>query len=46
MVAITSLSGDEAMRRGKEAGVDGYIVKLDREKILAEIEKHLLRGTI
>lgn len=43
VVAITSLSGEEAERRGREAGVDGYLVKLDREKILAEVEKLLLR---
>lgn len=41
VVAITSLSGDEAVRRGKEAGVDGYLVKLDREKILSEVERLL-----
>jgi two-component system chemotaxis sensor kinase CheA len=46
VVAITSLSSEDAVRRGKEAGVNGYIVKLDREKILAEVEKHLLRGKI
>ncbi|MEK7393973.1 MAG: chemotaxis protein CheW [Fibrobacterota bacterium] len=44
VIAITSLSGEEAVRKGKEAGVDGYLVKLDREKILAEVEKFLLRG--
>jgi len=43
VVAITSLSGEDAERRGREAGVDGYLVKLDREKILAEVEKLLLR---
>ena len=46
VIAITSLSSDDAIRRGKEAGVNGYLVKLDREKILAEIEKYLLRGRI
>jgi two-component system chemotaxis sensor kinase CheA len=46
VVAITSLSGEEAERRGREAGVDGYLVKLDREKILAEVEKLLLRRGI
>jgi two-component system, chemotaxis family, sensor kinase CheA len=46
VVAITSLSSEDAVRRGREAGVNGYLVKLDREKILAEIEKHLLRGNL
>ncbi|MEN9353079.1 MAG: hypothetical protein RL318_404 [Fibrobacterota bacterium] len=38
IIAITSLSGDDAVRRGMEAGVDRYIVKLDREKIIQTIE--------
>lgn len=46
VIAITSLSSDDAVRRGRDAGVNGYLVKLDREKILSEIEKHLLRGKI
>jgi len=44
VVAITSLSSDEAMRRGRDAGLDGYIVKLDREKILESVEKFLAHG--
>jgi len=44
VVAITSLGGDEALRRGKDVGLDGYIVKLDREKILESVGKFLARG--
>ncbi len=43
VIAITSLSGEESFKRGKDAGVDSYIVKLDREKILTDVEKFLLR---
>ena len=32
------------MRRGRDAGLDGYIVKLDREKILESVEKFLVHG--
>jgi two-component system chemotaxis sensor kinase CheA len=44
VVAVSSLSGEEAMRRGRDAGLDGYIVKLDREKILESVEKFLVHG--
>lgn len=44
VVAVTSLSGDEALRRGKDAGVDSYMVKLDREKILHVVETYLAHG--
>lgn len=38
IIAITSLSGEEAVRKGMDAGVDRYIVKLDREKIIQAVE--------
>jgi two-component system chemotaxis sensor kinase CheA len=44
VVAVSSLSNEEAMRRGRDAGLDGYIVKLDREKILESVEKFLVHG--
>ncbi|NLB64397.1 MAG: response regulator [Fibrobacter sp.] len=34
VVAITSLMGSEAEERGYQAGVDQYLVKLDREQIV------------
>jgi two-component system, chemotaxis family, sensor kinase CheA len=37
VIAVTSLAGDEDVARGREAGVDNYLVKLDREKLLAAI---------
>ena len=44
VVAVTSLSGEDAMKRGREAGVDSYMVKLDREKILHTVETFLAHG--
>jgi two-component system chemotaxis sensor kinase CheA len=38
VIAITSLSGEDAVRKGMEAGVDRYIVKLDRERIIQAID--------
>ena len=37
VIAVTSLAGDEDVARGREAGVDNYLVKLDREKLLTAI---------
>ena len=34
IIALTSLASDEDMARGKEAGVNDYQIKLDREKLL------------
>jgi len=44
LVAITSLSGEESLKRGRDAGLDGYIVKLDRERILESVGKFLAHG--
>jgi two-component system chemotaxis sensor kinase CheA len=43
VVAITSVMGSEAEARGRAAGIDEYLVKLDREMIL-ERAAHLLRN--
>ena len=42
VIAVTSVSGEEAERRGKAAGIDEYLIKLDREKILKTLSKYLL----
>ena len=39
VIALTSLAGDEDIRRGRECGVDDYQVKMDREKLLAAVER-------
>ena len=33
VMALTSLASEEAMERGKRAGIDRYLVKLDREQL-------------
>ncbi len=37
IIAVTSLAGEDDFARGKEAGIDDYQVKLDREKLLKSI---------
>ena len=39
IVAVTSLSGEEDRKRGLEAGIDDYQVKLDREKVLEAVKR-------
>lgn len=41
VIAITSLVGHDAEKRGMEAGVSEYMVKLDRERIIGRIEHYL-----
>ena len=40
IVAITSVSGEQNEIKGKELGVDDYLLKLDREEILQTIRKY------
>ncbi|MCA9127690.1 MAG: chemotaxis protein CheW [Planctomycetales bacterium] len=41
VIALTSLAGDDDMRRGLECGVDDYQVKMDREKLLQAVARLL-----
>jgi two-component system, chemotaxis family, sensor kinase CheA len=41
IIALTSLAGEEDIRRGKESGIDDYQIKLDREKLLESVAGHL-----
>ena len=44
IVAVTTVAGDEAERRGRGAGIDEYLLKLDKEQILATCERLLAHG--
>ena len=41
IIAVTTLAGDEDVKKGKEIGIDDYQVKLDREKLLDSIRGFL-----
>lgn len=41
VIAVTSLGGQEDMRRGKEVGVDEYQIKLDRDQLIAGVRRLL-----
>jgi len=41
ILAVTSLAGEEDMQRGREAGIDEYHVKLDRERLTVSIAARL-----
>lgn len=41
VVAITSLAGSEAEQEGLAAGVDQYLIKLDKEEIAKTLQKYL-----
>ncbi|OGR01343.1 MAG: hypothetical protein A2511_06840 [Deltaproteobacteria bacterium RIFOXYD12_FULL_50_9] len=43
IIAVTSLSGEAAEKRGLKAGVNEYMIKLDREKTMLVINRYLKR---
>jgi len=43
VIAVTSIMGEASEQRGKEVGIDEYLIKLDREKIL-EKSKHFVEN--
>jgi two-component system chemotaxis sensor kinase CheA len=45
VIALTSLAGEEDEARGRQAGVDDYQVKLDRETLLTKLDEFLKGGT-
>lgn len=44
IVAITSLMGNDAEKAGYDAGVNRYLIKLDREKIIETLHEYHMRG--
>jgi len=44
IIAVTSVAGDAAEARGYDAGVDKYLLKLDREEMLKHIHHYLAHG--
>ncbi len=43
IIAVTSLAGDEDMQRGREAGIDEYHVKLDRDELLEAVGRNMAK---
>ncbi len=41
VIAVTSMSGDTAEKTGRDAGIDEYLIKLDREAVLAACRDYL-----
>jgi len=41
IIAMTSLAGDEDISRGLSAGIDDYQIKMNREKLIASINRYL-----
>ena len=43
IVGLTTLASDEDIAKGKEAGIDDYQIKLDKEKLLGSIHDFLAK---
>ncbi len=44
VMALTALSGEKDRQKGKEAGIDEYQIKLDRDEVLRALELLILRN--
>jgi two-component system chemotaxis sensor kinase CheA len=44
VVAVTSLAGEVAEQRGRDAGLDEYLVKFDREQLVERTQHYLAAG--
>jgi len=44
ILALTSVAGDLAEQRALDAGIDEYLIKLDREKVLERVEHYFKMG--
>lgn len=44
VIAVTSVAGEAAEKRGMDAGIDSYLIKLDREQILNTVAHYLKNG--
>lgn len=44
IMALTALSGEQDRKKGVEAGIDEYQVKLDRDEVLGNLERLILRS--
>jgi len=46
IIAVTSVVGEAAESRGKEVGIDEYLIKLDRDQIIERSEYFLKNGRV
>ena len=44
VIAVTSLASAEHVERGIREGFDSYLIKIDKEQLVATIDRHLERG--
>ena len=43
VMAVTALTGEKDREKGREAGIDEYQIKLDRDEVLRALELLILR---
>lgn len=41
IIALTTMASDDDFKRGKSVGIDDYQIKLDKEKLMKSVYKHL-----
>jgi two-component system, chemotaxis family, sensor kinase CheA len=46
VIALTSLAGDDDITKGAQVGIDDYQLKLDKENVLASVNRFLARVAV
>jgi two-component system chemotaxis sensor kinase CheA len=41
VISLTTMASEEDISQGKEVGIDDYLIKLDKEKLLESVANHL-----
>ena len=42
IIALTTMASDEDIVMGKEVGIDDYLIKLDKKKLIDTIHKYVV----
>ncbi len=45
IIALTTMAGDEDIKKGKELGINDYQIKLDKEKLMNSVYAFLRKYT-
>ena len=43
VIALTSLASEADIKKGKQAGIDSYEIKLDREQLVSVVRSYMLK---
>jgi two-component system chemotaxis sensor kinase CheA len=44
VIALTTMAGDDDIKRGQDLGIDEYLIKLDKEKLMEKVFHYIFRA--